>query len=237
MAASINPMQISWPQTIRYEEGLDRLKRLIELIQAKISSENSKLLTENIGFLKVLCLALEAEHELINYLNDENINSPLAWDIATGFPSHPTLIADVQKYTGVFKAEDSILSATMRSFDHWENLAQETSVRSSGVTSVLKNVRMTIKINHVLKTMNGWLNFKQLVGVESTDLSEKELLDYFDFRLPSKVIDGLIIILKREMSLRVQNDKLEIEKVSTEKAGLFNLGRFQQIIDQLQTAY
>ncbi|MBI2063404.1 MAG: hypothetical protein HYT65_00210 [Candidatus Yanofskybacteria bacterium] len=225
------------PQNIKiidYKEGLGRLHELIDLIRGKIAIGDSTLIGKNFGFLKILGIALEAQHKLIGYLNDELISCPIAWDETTGFPSHPTLAADLQKYLEIFKPQDDVLKTILRSFAHWELLVQETSVRCCGSITKLKTVKMDIKINHVLKTEDGWLSFKQLVGVESADLSHQELRDYFDFRRPSKNIDGLMIIFSREWLLRAKDGELETKEVKTEKAELFNLEKFQNMIDSLQ---
>ena len=92
---------------------------------------------------------------------------------------------------------------------------------------------MDIKLNHVLKTMHNNLIFNQLIGVESADLNHQDLRDYFDFRRPSRVIDGLMIIFSREWMLRAKDGKLEAEELKTEKAELFNLEKFQNMIDSL----
>lgn len=228
--------QIIWPHTIKiidYKEGLQRLRELIDLIHATIAIGDLTLISKNFGFLKVLGIALEAQFKLIGHLNDKLISCPIAWDETTGFPSHPTLAADLQKYAEVFKPKDIILMTVLRSFVRWELLVQETSVRYCGSISKLKTVRMDIKLNHVLKIEDGKLDFKQLVGVGSADLNHKELWDYFDFRRPSRVIDGLMIIFSREWLLRVKNGKLEAEEVKIEKAKLFNLEKFQSMIDSL----
>ncbi|MBI2063040.1 MAG: hypothetical protein HYT61_02235 [Candidatus Yanofskybacteria bacterium] len=221
---------------IDYADCLQKLQLLINSIRAKIAIGNSKLLTKNSDFLNVVAIALEAQHKLISHLNDELISCPTAWDETTCFPSHPTLIADLQKYAEIFKPRDATLMTVLRSFAHWEHLVQETSIRCCGSMSKLTTVRMDIKLNHILKTEDGWLSFRQLIGVESNDISHQELRDYFDFRRPSKVIDGLMIILSREWLLRVKDGELETKEVKTEKAELFNLEKFQSMLNSLQIA-
>lgn len=226
--------QILWPQTIKiidYKEGLQRLRELIDLIHAKVALGDSTLIGKNLGFLKVLSIALEAQHKLISYLNDDLISCPIAWDETSGFPSHPTLVADLQKYVEIFKPENKFLVSVLRSFDHWELLTRETS--QVGVNLKLKTTLMNIKMNHILKTLHNNLVFTQLVGVESADISHQELRDYFDFRRPSKVIDGLMIIFSREWLLRVVDGRLETQEVKTKKAELFGVEKFQSIIDSL----
>ncbi|MBI2669652.1 MAG: hypothetical protein HYX20_00675 [Candidatus Yanofskybacteria bacterium] len=218
---------------IGYESGMQRLRELIDLIHGKIALGNSTLIGKNFGFLKVLSITLEAQRQLLGHLNDSLIYCPLAWDETTGFPSHPTLVADLQNYIEIFKLQDAVLATVLRSFAHWELLVQETSVRCCGSNFKLKTVKMDIKLNHILKTADGWLGLKQLVGVESADLSHQELQNYFDFRRPSKVIDGLMIIFSREWLLLAKNGQLETSEVKTEKAELFNLEKFQNIIDSL----
>lgn len=218
---------------IDYKEGLRRLRGLIDLIHDKISIGNSTLIGKNFGFLKVLGIVFEAQHKLIGHINDELISCPLAWDETTGFPSHPTLVADLQKYAEIFKPQDSVLATVLRSFARWEHLVQETSTRCCGSGFNLKTVKMDIKLNHGLKTMHNFLIFTQLVGVESADLSHQELRDYFDFRRPSRVIDGLMIIFSREWLLQAKDGELETKEVKTEKAELFNLEKFQSMTDSL----
>lgn len=227
--------KLNYSQTIEfidYEESLRRLSRLVDLFHDALIT-NLGYLAENHDILKTAVVAFEAQFKIEGRLNDELISSPMAWDVTTSLPSYPTLVADLQSFLKIFKPDDPFLATFLRSFAGWTLLTQEKTLRCCGSNLHMKEVGMNIKLNHVLKVTNGWLNFRQLVGVESPDVSHKALEEYFDFGRPSQAVDGLVIILDREWMLRVTNGRPEIRKVKTQKAALFNLAKFQDMITWL----
>ena len=227
-------IQLNYPQTIRvvdYKESLVRLRRLIGLINAKIASGDARLVGQSFKLLKVFELALQAQARIVDALNDDHISCPIVWDELTGFPSHPTLAADLNKYVEILQSSDEVLVAILRSFSGWTFLAKETSPRCFGSFFGLKNVQMNIKINHILSSVDGRLGLKQLVGVDSPNLNQKELERYFGCGRSSQVIDDLFIIFDRRWLTREAGGVLEVSELKTEKTPLFNLEKFEAMID------
>ncbi len=165
---------------------------------------------------------LVAGHRALSHLNDEHLNCGVLWDPETGFPSHPSFIADAQHYAQPADINPRS-KALVQSFKEWASFAKETLQCCCGGNSLtLRPVEMELMINHSVKREENMLRITQRVGVRSNDM--KHLRNHYsDFSKQSVRDENLYIIwtasnkivYREEDGLRV----IPIESVSAKEFG------------------
>lgn len=136
---------------------------------------------------------LFAECSVLEALNDHYLSSDVPWDTQTGFPSHPTLIADGLEYVKRFEPE-SQLAAVIGSFSEWRLYGRyEMNCAHGSDWKKLRRVPYELWLDHSLEACDdGGLVVVQRVSVESDD--EKHIAHHYGERKPDAAIDGRLIV-------------------------------------------
>ena len=202
-----------------YQESIVKLRDILEVVPTNFS---------NAGVL-----ALKAQIKVLEYLNDQYFNCLVPWDKRIGLPSHPSMVADAQKYVEFFPCSEG-LKSVLNSFLGWSLFAKEELLCCCG-GSLLKpyKVSLEIMLNHVLRVekIDGdyFLVIKQLVGIKCSD--KGHLKNHYNFGKMSRVIDNLSMIFIAETGISLKSDKIDYRFISSQKAEQFNLEEFARRIN------
>lgn len=183
--------------------------------------------------LNFITLLLKAQLKVLGYLNDKNFNCHVPWDKRTGLPSHPSMIADAQKYSKFFQCSES-LKSILNSFLGWSLFAKEVLLCCCG-GSLLKPRRVSfdVMLNHTLRVdqigIDYFLVVKQLVGVRCGDRGH--LKNHYNFGKMSRVIDDLSMIFVAEVGFSLKSGQIDYRFISSQKADQFNLEEFSRRIN------
>lgn len=189
-----------------------------------------------VGFdtaLTIPLLILKAQLKVLEYLNDRHVNCPIPWDKRTGFPSHPSMVADAQKYLKFFQCSAD-LKSLLDSFLGWSLFAREELLCCCG-GSLLKprNISFDVMLNHVLRIDyvdgNFFLVIKQLVGVRCSNRGH--LKNHYNFGKMSQAIDDLSMIFISESGFNLKSGRINHKFISSQKADQFNLEEFSRRIN------
>jgi len=194
----------------------------------------NKLIRPDSGCLinNVFIVALKAQFKVLEYLNDQHLNCSIPWDKRTGLPSHPSMIADAQKYTKFFQCSEG-LKSVLDSLLGWSFFAKEELLCCCG-GSLLKprNVSFDVMLNHSFRIDytddNFYLVVKQLVGIRCSN--KGHLKNHYNFGKMSRVTDDLSMILISEGGLRKYHEEIFSRFYLTQKADQFNLEEFSRRI-------
>jgi hypothetical protein len=209
-----------------YKESIQKLSDLVTIIKEKMQ----KMENEYGSYLPSISffLALQVQAKVIDYLNDEALNYGLAWDEDTGFPSLPSLVADVGSYVRHFNPQGK-LRILLESFCGW-SLFEKEEMLCCCSSFKLRKVALEIMLNHVLEIQESSVVIKQILGVRTDDL--KHLEQHYDLKKPSQRIDNLNIIWLCRNEIK-NNGSLKIEYLGSEHAEQFNFLGFQNRIMEL----
>lgn len=150
-------------------------------------------------------------------------------------PSHPSMVADAQKYSKYFECSAD-LKSTLDSFLEWSLFAREELLCCCG-GSLLKprKVSFDVMLNHALRVdkIGGdyYLMVKQLVGVRCGN--KGHLKNHYNFGKMSQVLDDLSMIFISETGFNLKSDRIDYRFVSSQKADQFNLEEFSKRINIL----
>ena len=206
-------------------EAISRLDEVINQLKLKLGENNQP----NLLAAQVFCLALEAQKKVLAYLNDDNFYCQVPWDPATDLPSHPSLAADVAKYTELFPVSAD-LKALLNSFSGWSLLHHE-KLPACCCGRKERPVDSDIMLNAILKSDNGSLTIKFLVGVKSGDNDHLE--KHYNIKQKSQVVDGLIIIFICENRIIVNSsDESTIEVLNFSHAEQFDVSVFEGMVNK-----
>src|SRR3989344_3697608 len=193
-----------------YEDIITKLKDILGVV----GSDNN-----------IIILLLKAQMKVLEYLNDQHLNCLVPWDKRTGLPSHPSMVADAQKYAKFFQCSDG-LKSVLNSFFGWSLFAEEKLICCCG-GSLLKprDVSFSIMLNHSLKVdkigADYFLVVKQLVGVRCNN--KGHLKNHYNFGKMSQVLDDLSIIFITEAGFNFNSNESHYRFISSQKADQFNL--------------
>ncbi len=181
----------------------------------------------------ILTLLLKAQAKVLDHLNDIYLNCPIPWDKRTSLPSHPSMIADAQKYTNFFQCSTG-LKSVLDSFFGWSLFAEEELLCCCG-GSLLKPrlISLDVMLNHALRVdridADYFLIIKQLVGVRCGD--NRHLKNHYNFGKMSQMMDDLSMIFIAEVGFNLKSDQVGYKVVSSQKADQFNFEEFSRRIN------
>lgn len=180
----------------------------------------------------MIILLLKAQLKILKYLNDQHINCPVPWDKRTGLPSHPSMVADAQRYSKYFQCSED-LKPVLDSFLGWSLFAKEELLCCCG-GSLLKprKVSFDVMLNHALRVGqigdDYFLIVKQLVGVRCGNRGH--LKNHYNFGKMSQVMDDLSMIFIAETGLGLKSYGFDDRFISSQKADQLNLEEFSRRI-------
>lgn len=201
-----------------YQESIARIKDILEIDMSGSST---------------VTLVLKAQMKVLEYLNDRHLNCPIPWDKRTGLPSHPSMVADAQKYTKFFQCSEG-LKSLLDSFLGWSLFAkEELSCCCGGSLLKPRNVSFDVMLNHALRVdqIGGdyFLVVKQLVGVRCSNRGH--LKNHYNFGQMSQVLDDLSMIFIAETGFGLKSGRIDYRFISSQKADQFNLEEFSRRIN------
>lgn len=173
-----------------YQKSIDRLSEIIGAFEEKKAELVSVEHTPAEAFL----LALKAQCTIIGQLNSQLLNCPIPWSMKTGFPSHPSLVADVAAYVKKHRPEER-LGVVLASFGEWAHLFTEElycSCTAKGISFTLRNIRLEIMIRHLFEEhREGGIAVRQMIGVRTDDINH---FGHYEIKAGSQLVDHMMII-------------------------------------------
>lgn len=202
--ASFLPENVSRPEPavefLDYQKTIERIEEIITGLRLNAISKIDLNVYQDLSLLALKTL-LKAQIKVLGYINDSSLNCAVPWDKRTGFPSHPTMVADAQRYVDFFKPPEEV-KAFLDSFLGWSQVAREEMRCCCGQGKKARTVILFIQLNHIVSVVNDeYLCLKQFVGVGSLDSAH--LKHHYDFGKPSQVADDLHIISVSEQGFRL----------------------------------
>lgn len=219
-ASDLEEIDLKPIEFLDYQESITRLKNILEI---DISSSNT------------VTLILKAQLKVLEYLNDKNFNCPVPWDKRTSLPSHPSMVADAQKYTKFFQCSEG-LKSVLNSFLGWSLFAKEELLCCCG-GSLLKSrhVSFDVMLNHALRVdrigADYFLVVKQLIGVRCGDRGH--LKNHYNFGKMSQAMDDLSMIFFAEAGFNLRSNKIDYKVIASQKADQFNFEEFSRRISAI----
>ncbi len=140
-------------------------------------------------------LVFSAERDVLKSINGKYLQSALAWNRRTRLPSHPTLIADLQKYIEIFKPT-GWKKALLQSFVNWTYLGHQTIQCACGRGSKTRTVKLDIALRTLMRVEDGALVLTQMVGIKSDD--KAHLIHHYGCNSDKKPIDGHVVVFELE---------------------------------------
>lgn len=209
---------------IKYTDAIKRLSDLIRLMEERISLG----LPENaIVPFRLLHLLLQAQCRTLQHINDENLNSVLAWDCGLGFPSLPSLVADAAKYAELVQLPETI-SLCINSFLGWTKFTEE-KLRCVCNGRRGREVRVEVCFNHHLGYVEKGLLVHEFVGVRSDD-AEHLSHHYGDQKRSSRQAADLMIIFDAKCVVAKVGDRMDVVSSSQESVTQFRVEEFRRRI-------
>ncbi len=211
------PLELKPIEFLEYQESIVKLRNILGAVPANFSC----------------VLALKAQLKVLEYLNDQHFNCPVPWDKRIGLPSHPSMVADAQKYTEFFSCSED-LKSILNSFLGWSLFAKEELLCCCG-GSLLKprEVSLEVMLNHALKVDkigdDYFLIVKQLVGVKCGNRGH--LKNHYNFGRMSQVVDELSMIFVSEAGFSLKSNQIDYRLTSVQKADQFNFEEFSRRIN------
>lgn len=177
-------------KAIGYKEALSGIRSLRgKLVNAFMLQPNR----QDFFWLAVYILALYAQEEMIDSINDELIFSDVPWDGRINIPSVSSTVGDAISYAERLKdPKDNFLKALLLSFSGWTLLSTEKKKCACG-KGELKEVPVNVLVNssiQVDETHRFRVEF--FVGVQSDD--QDHLEQHYSFKEKSVRDNDLIVI-------------------------------------------
>lgn len=197
----------------------------------KIKSGLSDLAEKHMPFMAYTVLLGAAINHLTHSQN-KMFYFPIPWEVDTGLPSHPSLIADARHYCRSNNLSNTI-GIIVDSFAEWRIFQQQRIFCCCGKGSVISRERIVpteivihhpIHIDREAKT----LEIKQLVGIRSTDRDHIE--HHYSLRRDSRVNHHISIISSAFATIEIEN--LKLRKRGEEHAKQFDVNFFRKIFDE-----
>lgn len=198
----------------------------------KIKSRLSDLAEKHMPLMAYTVL-LDAAINHLTHSQNKMFYFPIPWEIETGLPSHPSLIADARHY-----CQSSGLSNTTRiivdSFAEWRVFQQQRIFCCCGKGFVISRERIVpieIVIHHPINVDRGTntLEIKQLVGIRSTDRDHIE--NHYDLRRDSRVNSDISIIKTGFVKIDLVNFQLIAQEENSAKQ--FDLNLFRRMFGDM----
>lgn len=167
------------------------------------------------GFLA----AIFAQAATLQKLNSRSLHAPVPWDQLTGFPSHPTLIADAVKYADFLEKNDP-LRIILSSFREWTLFCKEKVQCKHD--SEAKIIDCEVLLNHTIARENNALAVKQLVCAKSDN--KRHLERHYGSVKPTKAYGEStnIIWTASNKILASDEEQIKIESFGIETSNMFS---------------
>lgn len=153
------------PEFVNYKEAARRLEGIGECFE---SGKLSRLTPDEWYPAFLLELLVSAQRDTLYRANDEHISCPVPWSAETGFPSHPTMIADAGQFAKLSDCPE-FQKPLINSFVSWTLFSGETVSCCCG--RGLREIAAEIVLNNVLGAADGGLLIKQFIGIRSDDVN------------------------------------------------------------------
>lgn len=158
-----------------YQEAIKKLEETKKILKEKVEKQNQY----QYYFMPAwtFLLAISAEIKVLETVNKDYFNSPVAWDTEINLTSHPTLIADAAKICDILPAEDGV-KIILNSFRGWTLFcAEEIKCYCGEKGFSARKVALEIWLNHILCREKNYLIIKQFAGIRTDDL--KHLKEHY----------------------------------------------------------
>jgi hypothetical protein len=160
------------------------------VVIAKLQTIRSRLsdLSSSHPPIMAYCVLLDAVIKGLNKKQNEMFYFPIPWEKDTGWPSHPSLVADAISYQA---------NLILDSFASWSVLKNQNIFCCCGKHRVFSRERFVpieIVLHHsvVMERERRIIEIKQLIGIKSKDQDHVE--SHYDLRRNSKVDENISII-------------------------------------------
>src|SRR3989344_787406 len=225
VAAGLKEIDLKPIEFLDYQESIVKLKDILTIYFPDSSDSN------------IITLLLKAQMKVLEYLNDQHINCLVPWDKRTGLPSHPSMVADAQKYANFLRCSEG-LKSLLNSFLGWSLFAEEKLLCCCGGSLLkLRNVSFDVMLNHLLRVdqIGGdyFLIVKQLVGVRCGD--KGHLKNHYNFGKMSQAMDDLSMIFTAESGFNLKSGQIRYRFCSSQKADQFNFEEFSKRINAINS--
>lgn len=198
----------------------------------KIKSGLSDLAEKHLP-LRAYTVLLSAGINHIAHGQNKMFYFPIPWEVDTGLPSLPSLIADARHYCRSNNFSDTT-GIVVDSFAEWRVLQQQRIFCCCGKGSIISRERIVpveIVINHPISIdrESNTLEIKQLIGIRSTDRDHIE--NHYNLRRDSRADSSISIIGTAFTRIGIQN--LELQACGEEYAEQFDVNFFRKIFTEL----
>ena len=204
-------------ELIEHQEAIRRITRITASLKAILIEKKN-----DPDFLPVWIwyLILIAQRRSLRRINDEVIYSPVSWNQSTGFPSHPSLIADAQIYAKFLKGSE-FFKKILASLSDWTILSREKISCCCGKGWNSRIVEFNVLIRYLMKIEENSLFAQQLIGIQSGDLNHLSE-HYPNFSVESVVVPYTRIVYVCENRIRRDDESIQVKLSRKEKADTFD---------------
>lgn len=198
----------------------------------KIKSGLSDLAEKHLPIMAYTVLLNAGINHLVHGQN-KMFYFPIPWEVDTGLPSHPSLIADARHYCRSNNLSDTT-GIIIDSFAEWRLFQQQKIFCCCGNGSVISRERVVpieIVIHHPINVDReaNVLEIKQLVGIRSTDRDHIE--NHYDLRRDSRVNSDISIIKTGFVKIDLANFQLVAQEENSAKQ--FDLNLFRKMFSDI----
>lgn len=160
---------------VHYKEAAEKLGKAKKILKEKVEKQNQS--ESHFMPAWAFLLALSAEIKVLEAINKDYFNSPVAWDAEINLISYPTLIADAAKASDILLLEDGV-KIILKSFREWTLFCvEEIKCRCGEKGFNARKIQIEIWLNHILAREKNSLIIKQFVGIRTDDL--KHLKEHY----------------------------------------------------------
>ena len=226
---SKNNLRFVRPEIVNPEDTVKRINEILAQLKEQLKLDG---IYESSKYVSIVMyyLALRAQVEILEYLNDGVLSCPIVWDRSTGLPCHPSMAADVRKFVEKLEIPD-LLKAVLLSFSEWTIIQSENFLCCCGKDSRQIKVQLDIMINNALRISDGRLIIKKIIGIKSDN--EDHLINHYNFSEKSVVDKNIYKVWICENTICVTDGRVEMEYICSECTEQFDILKFSSLVWQL----
>lgn len=116
-----------------------------------------------------LYLLLKSQMRFLERVNSDDISCDVAWNTVTGFPSHPSLLADVKKLMVLEKCPP-LQRPLVGSYERWMIFSRESTTCACGPLMKEREVQVYILLRSDLRREDTYLRMWHYIGARSRDM-------------------------------------------------------------------
>lgn len=154
-------------QFISYKESIRRAGRISEGLREKIISPWYDYPAWYACLH--LYLLLKSQMRFLERVNSEDISCDVAWNTVTGFPSHPSLLADVKKFLTLEKCPP-LQRPLIGSYERWMPFSRERTTCACGPLMKERGVQVYVLLRSNLRREDTYLRMWHYIGARSRDM-------------------------------------------------------------------